>query len=115
MDYPVTGGNYNTSIGFLYRAEGVPINIEEYAGNHIITLFPNPNSGQFVIEMELAKPLELELELLNVIGQAVYKESLGKVSGVYQKQLDLKALAKGIYTLQLISEEGTVTRKIILE
>lgn len=78
-------------------------------------IYPNPNSGEFVIEMELAKPLEMEIQLLNVIGQAVYKEDMGRVSGAYQKQLDLKALAKGIYTLQLTSEEGTYTRKLMIE
>lgn len=80
-----------------------------------LSIYPNPNSGEFTIEMELSQPQQMELELLNVIGQVVYKEGLGKISGAYQKQLDLNGLAKGIYTLQLTSEEGTTTRKIILE
>lgn len=104
-------GSGNQDCIFLDPSPGV----EEIESINNLNIFPNPNKGEFVIEMELAKPQEMELELLNVIGQLVYKEGLGKVSGAYQKQLDLNNLAKGIYTLQLTSEEGTTTRKLMIE
>jgi hypothetical protein len=66
-------------------------------------------------QMELSQPLEMKMALFNALGQVIHSEDLGRVSGTYQKQLSLKALAKGVYTLQLVSEEGTTTRKLMIE
>ena len=107
----VTDNNGCTLVG----SPVIVIGIEEIPSLTSLTLYPNPSEGEFTIEMELAQPLEMELELFNALGQVIHSESLGRVSGTYQKQLSLKALAKGIYSLQLTSEEGTTTRKLMIE
>ena len=80
-----------------------------------ISLYPNPTTGEFIIEIEISKPVNLEIKLLNVIGQIIYREKLNKFSGVYQKTIDIGKQAIGIYTLQLISGEAVINKKIVLE
>ncbi len=50
-----------------------------------------------------------------MVGQIVYEESINKFSGKYQKAINIGKHAKGVYTLQLINDEGTVNRKIVVE
>lgn len=114
-DYSVTGGNYNTSIGFLYASDILPTGIDEENFNtQIIRIFPNPNTGEFIIEMEITNPQDLEIKLLNVIGQVIYEEKLSKFSGVYQKTIDVGKQAAGIYNLQILTENGTINKKLII-
>ncbi len=117
VDSCITGGNYNTSIGFIYDvACGEIVGIDEMnLNNQIIKIYPNPNTGEFVIEMEITEPQELEIKLLNVIGQVIYEEGLNQYTGKYQKTIDISKQATGIYTLQLISNEGIINKKIIIE
>ncbi|MFH1321438.1 MAG: T9SS type A sorting domain-containing protein [Bacteroidota bacterium] len=70
---------------------------------------------KFVIKREITNPGDLEIKLLNVIGQVIYEEGLSKFAGAYQKTIDVGKYAKGVYTLQLISDEGAINRKIIVE
>ena len=65
--------------------------------------------------MEITEPQELEIKLLNVIGQVIYEEGLNQYTGKYQKTIDISKQATGIYTLQLISNEGIINKKIIIE
>ena len=76
-------------------------------------LYPNPNTGEFVIEV--TKLQEIEIKLLNVIGQVLYKEKLNKYSGVNQKTINVGDQAAGIYTLQLITDQTTMNKRIIIE
>ncbi len=89
--------------------------IEDFDFIDYLSIFPNPNTGEFIIEMNITKPTDLEIKLLNVIGQVIYQEKLNKYVGAYQKTIDVSEYAKGIYNLQLLGGEGTVNRKIVVE
>lgn len=80
-----------------------------------ITIYPNPTTGELFIEMEITKAQDLELKLLNVVGQVIYEEKLNKYVGNYQKVIDVGVYAKGVYTLQLLSDEGVINRKVVVE
>ncbi|MBI4931023.1 MAG: T9SS type A sorting domain-containing protein [Bacteroidetes bacterium] len=114
VDYSVIGGNYNTSIGFLYASDAVTGIDEENFNNQIIRIFPNPTPGKFTLSMELTKSDDFEIKLLNVIGQVIYEENLGRVFGKYQKTIELNGYAKGVYTLELITKEGILNNKLII-
>ena len=121
VDYSVLGGNYNTSIGFLYASDtsGVVGIDENQLNSQNIKIFPNPNSGKFNIEMKTTEPQDIELKLFNSAGQQIYREYFGTVSptlsgqaGTFQKTIDISNFANGIYTVQLITEKGTVNKQI---
>ena len=92
-----------------------PVGIAEIDFINNINIYPNPNTGEFVLEMEITKPENLGIKLLNVIGQVIYKENLIKYSGTYQKTIDVSKQVTDIYTLQLLSDEGIMNKKIIIE
>ena len=92
-----------------------PNAVEEISFINLLTIFPNPNTGAFIIEMEVTEPNDMVIKLYNVAGQIIYEEKLNKYIGTYQKTIDLSKQAKGIYNLQLITKEGSINEKVIIQ
>ena len=70
------------------------------------SVYPNPFSSFIVIESEARQS---QIEVYNVFGEPVYKSQIQK-----QKiEIDLDKIPSGIYFLQVKSENGITTRKII--
>ena len=76
-----------------------------------ISIYPNPNSGVFALEIEYQAITELQLQLTNITGQVVYSDHV--FTSFYKKEIDLRNYAKGIYTLKIVSDYGVVCGKMI--
>jgi uncharacterized delta-60 repeat protein len=74
-----------------------------------MNIYPNPNNGMFTVHAIASSAIELRL--VNITGQVVYKEQLG--TGEIHKQFDL-SYAKGVYYLQLITGKGISVKKIVV-
>ena len=58
---------------------------------------------------------DLEVRVLNVVGELVYTESLEQFVGEYTKSIDLAAYTKGVYFLEITTNNGVVNKKLILQ
>jgi hypothetical protein len=76
--------------------------------------FPNPNDGHFNLEMNITETNNYTIEIYNVIGERVYKESLNAFKGDYCKPYDLSAYGKGMYTLSVTNPENKSVKKVIV-
>ena len=114
VKYSVIGGNYNTNIGFLYVSE-IPNGINEVFNSISLSIFPNPTKKDFTITMDITKAKDMELKLFDITGKVLWQESVKVKPGKFTKTVDMSQFAKGIHTLQLISDEGIINRKIVLE
>jgi hypothetical protein len=74
-----------------------------YDGELDITIYPNPNDGQFTIELQDKQSRQVELRIYNTLGAQVFSRQL-QSSGYTRQSLDVRHLAKGVYYLQLRSE-----------
>ena len=81
--------------------------VEEVTEQKTTTLYPNPTTGSFTIE--LAE--ESNIGIYNMLGQQVMQ--LNKASG--NQQIHLENAPKGMYLVQIQSESMTETKKLILE
>ena len=52
---------------------------------------------------------------MNVIGEELINENLEQFVGEYTKQIDLSNNAKGIYFLEIETNEGVINKKLILQ
>ncbi|MBN4051551.1 T9SS type A sorting domain-containing protein, partial [bacterium AH-315-M05] len=91
------------------------IGIKDAIAGLSIDIYPNPNRGEFTLEIILNGPEDLTVNIMNMVGQKVFTEELIQVSGTYQKLIDLKGFAEGVYQLQLITDKGTVHKNIVIE
>ena len=58
---------------------------------------------------------DLEVRVINIVGDVVYTEDLQQFVGEYTKQVDLYKNAKGIYFLEITTNNGVVNKKLILQ
>ena len=57
----------------------------------------------------------LNIKVLNVLGEDVFVEYLDQFSGKYVQQVNLSDKAKGIYLLEIETNQGVINKKLILQ
>jgi PKD repeat protein len=77
-------------------------------------LFPNPNTGQFVVEMSGLPKDEVEFVLFNALGQLVKREFADFGTGVLLRSFDYGDLAAGVYTLRVQADGQAMFVKIVV-
>jgi hypothetical protein len=83
-----------------------------------LTVVPNPNKGTFVLKGSLStsNDAEIEMEMTNMIGQVVYKNTAAVRGGKVDEQVQLgNALANGMYILNVRSENGNAVFHVVIE
>ncbi len=70
-----------------------------------LILYPNPNNGKFVLKGNVADNAEYNIEIINSLGQVVYKDKVMTVNNSLLKEIKLD-VAGGIYLLRLSYHEG---------
>jgi len=80
-----------------------------------IKIFPNPNTGQLMVEIEVPKAQDITLKIVNILGQEMFVEKEKLLSGIHRKSIDIQTHTKGIYLLQVTTDEGVVTERLLLE
>jgi hypothetical protein len=78
-----------------------------------VRVFPNPNRGQFTVELELSGLVSLQV--FDARGALVHNEVFTATGARAQRTLDLSTLAKGSYTLQVQNGGGVVSQKVVVE
>ena len=80
-----------------------------------INLFPNPNNGVFQLEVSTMNVMDLEINVINTLGQVVFTKTSTKNSTHFKEKIDLSKSAKGVYYVRVSSNEGAITRKLVIE
>ncbi len=107
----VSAGQYDIFIQKL----GTILSINETEAAMGFKVFPNPSNGQFTIELNSTSQEQIELKIVNILGQEVFAESVKLVPGIYRKEIDIQAHTSGIYLLQLMTNQGVKSVKMVLE
>lgn len=107
-NYTVTGLDVN---GCSNKAV-ITLSVSDCAGfepalnlSSLINVYPNPNNGEFVIEMSVP----LKVSVINSLGQLITEQQL--VKG--KNKITLTQEARGIYFVELTSERQTKTVKML--
>ncbi len=88
---------------------------EENTIANSLNIFPNPATGVVHLNFITNDNSSLKLNILNPEGQTVYTSMNDATTGEFNKMIDLKDLAKGIYFIQIITDKESVIRKIVLQ
>ena len=80
-----------------------------------LTMFPNPTSGNLNISFVSQEKADYTIRISNAMGAEVMSVNRNALIGQQDLQLDLTQLPRGMYLVQLINEQGYVTRRISLQ
>lgn len=90
-------------------------NVEETQGlNAQISVYPNPNRGEFAVEVAPGGQSDLEIGLYNILGTKVADiPTRGLKSGIFNVQAT--NLSSGIYFVKITAAGETATRKVHIQ
>lgn len=87
--------------------------VEENTFPGEVSLYPNPNGGEFTLSLDMHGMAEVRIELFNVLGEKV-SDRVQPVSGNTNVHFDLE-LASGRYMMRLSTSEGSRTLPVIIQ
>lgn len=86
--------------------------IEELALNNA-HIYPNPTDGQLNINVSLPAAEDMSIRVFNTLGEVVWHFSENSsIGGLYK--VDLSGKTNGIYFIEIMTANGKVTKKVIL-
>ena len=80
-----------------------------------LDVYPNPSRDIFNVSFTSEDAQDLEVRVINVVGEVVYTENLMNFTGEFTKEIDLRRSTKGIYFLEITTEDGVINKKMILQ
>ncbi len=79
-----------------------------------LVVFPNPSTGLVHLTINGQEGKKLELQILNVIGSVVYRETLTELNAHFTRTLDLSRFVNGLYYVKLEGEGVTQISKLVI-
>ena len=105
--------DFGTFITYYFTV-GFTTGVDEITSDMIFQVAPNPSQGKFAINLILPKRDDVQINVLNQLGQSVYHEFK---PGFTQEimDIDMGKQAPGMYFVNVKTSSGMLTRKIIIE
>ena len=79
-----------------------------------LEVYPNPSKDVFNVTFTSEQVQNLKVKVLNVVGEELISDNLEQFIGEYTKQIDLSNNAKGIYFLEIETNNGVINKKLML-
>lgn len=80
----------------------------------IVQLFPVPNDGRFVLEINAQHEIMAGISVVTATGTRIYERESLRVKGTMTEQIDLRPVVPGVYNVIISTENGTIAKKIVV-
>jgi len=112
-----TGGPYRSPVWDGPALWTQPATTRVEGGTTITNLavYPNPSRDIFNVSLTSEDKQTFELRVLNTIGEIIFVVSLIDFEGEYTHSFNLSEYSKGIYLLELNTDNGIVNKKLIMQ
>ena len=97
------GGQIDTVTKVNYIHVDPPLTVQPIPNKNDVsaTLYPNPNSGNFKLEMNSLIPKNINIEITNALGMKVYSENGITFSGRMVMPINLNNVPAGVYYMSI--------------
>ena len=80
-----------------------------------VSVYPNPSSGNFIIELLNGLMAdEVLIDVVNTLGQKVFSSQQKISATAFKKQIDLSNFAHGVYFIEIKTEHEFLRKKIVI-
>jgi alpha-tubulin suppressor-like RCC1 family protein len=113
--YATYGGNTTVSTVAVQMPNvcvGPTLSSEDFTAANSISLYPNPSKGMVTLDYQLETTAQLQI--IDISGRVVLERELATAET--SLQFDTKAMASGVYAVQVLGKNGGVWRsKLVVE
>jgi len=112
-----SGGPYRSAQwdGPVLWSQPNSIRVDELSSINSLEVYPNPSRDVFNVEFTSETKQTIEVRLVNLVGEIIFTENLVDFDGEYSHSFNLSEYSKGIYLLELDTDNGIVNKKLILQ
>ena len=110
----VADANACSSVSLPFSVLGLGINERLLNSSFKMFIYPNPSSDVVHIKIESEKNTVVKLQIINIFGQIVYSKIIENRFDVWTETLDAKMMASGIYTVKMATNNGFVTKNLVI-
>ena len=90
-------------------------NLDQEGAMFKVNIYPNPSRDIFNLSFTSEKIQDLKVRILNLVGVELVNEDLQQFIGEYTKKINFSNNAKGIYLLEIETNDGIINKKLILQ
>jgi PKD repeat protein len=90
-----------------------PTGIADKESGAELSIFPNPNNGNFMLEISGLEGETFVLKVTDVRGRIISQEQLPGISGKFNRQVNMTEEADGLYFFEVIGNNGSVKKKMV--
>jgi len=80
--------------------------------NDLVNVYPNPFSDQAVVELDINTVSEVNIQLINSMGQVVVERNYGSLSGKNVLPINGTNLSDGIYMVHITMDDVSITKRV---
>lgn len=95
--------------GFVSSADNIILSEND------IKVYPNPSKTTTNIDLSLAQPSQVEVQILTLAGSTIIQKNYGTLSGDVTLPINLFLMNSGIYLVKVKTDAGTRIEKLIVE
>ena len=92
-----------------YNATEPPKFEKEQDEDLVFQIFPNPNDGQFTLEIEGIQIGEFNVKMINSTGQLLKTIAFDKKNLKHEEYIQMDGLSPGLYILEIQGQNGEAT------
>ncbi len=106
--FGMTSGGGTNNLGTIFKFHPTGMSVAEFDKENTINVYPNPSKGNFQISS--AKKQILSSDIYNLLGEKIVQFEINNSTS----EIDLSDKPNGIYFIKIKTEEGVVSKKIIV-
>jgi len=118
---PTGSGNYTVQVTDENDCVGTSsvfeltccVGIEEADFDGSVSVYPNPNNGEFMVDITLNASRRMTVEMHDMVGKIIWTDATAGVTDQLRKQYDINDLPNGIYFLRVTADTQMNVVKII--
>ena len=79
-----------------------------------IKILPNPSSGEFYLKAKEVQNKVINVEVLNIAGQLVYRSGKKQGANDYTQLINLDKMPQGIYAVKIMVDDKVYVRSVVI-
>lgn len=105
-----------TEVSVTKEIEITQTGIEDLAVEMSVKLYPNPSDGRFAVEFTSTKAIDdATIRIMDINGRIIQIDEFTVDSDSFLRRYDISAYSKGVYLIQLQTEHGIQTKRVVVQ